>query len=111
MTSLFDSVDKSAGMVAALDYLDVRYHAHRTGWQKVSCPYTDNHANGDRNPSCSVNIGEGAFKCHACGAHGDWARMLLDTEGMKINEAVRLLGLERDEDRQGDPTEGGLFLY
>jgi len=110
MSSLFDHINKTEGMNAALDYLDVVFKANSSGWQKIRCPYTDNHAHGDRNPSASVNLVEGVFKCHACGAHGDWARMLFDIEGMKINEAVRLLELERDGTEE-DPTAGGLFLY
>ena len=114
MTSLFDSVDKEEGMIAALTYLDVRFNAsQRTKWQKIRCPYTENHAQGDRNPSAAVKLSDGGFTCHACGAHGDWARIHLDLEGMKINEAVKLLGLERGETNNGneDPTAGGLFLY
>ena len=30
----------------------------------------DAHRREDRNPSCSVNLVSGAWKCHACGAHG-----------------------------------------
>ena len=30
----------------------------------------DAHRREDRNPSCSVNLVSGAWKCHACGARG-----------------------------------------
>jgi len=30
----------------------------------------DAHSHGDRNPSCSVSLTTGAWKCHGCGAHG-----------------------------------------
>ena len=30
----------------------------------------DAHRRGDRDPSCSVNLGHGAWHCHACGAAG-----------------------------------------
>jgi hypothetical protein len=28
------------------------------------------HSRGDRAPSCSINLGSGAWNCHGCGAHG-----------------------------------------
>ncbi len=28
------------------------------------------HHQGDRSPSCSVNLASGAWNCHGCGAHG-----------------------------------------
>lgn len=34
-------------------------------WAKVICPFHDDHA-----PSLSINLNEGHFKCHACGAKG-----------------------------------------
>ena len=54
--SLFESIDKSTGMMAALDHLDVEYRSFKFGWQQIRCPFTDNHAHGDRNPSASVNL-------------------------------------------------------
>jgi hypothetical protein len=45
------------------------------GWasENVSCRCFANpgaHSHEDRNPSCSVSLQSGAFKCHACGAEG-----------------------------------------
>jgi len=113
MKSLFESVDKGEGMMAALDHLGVVYKPSHVGWQKVRCPFTEAHKMGDRNPSGSVNLSYGAFNCHACGNHGDWARLLYDIEGMKINEAVKLLGLEKNGsvNDERDGTADGLFLY
>jgi len=107
--SLFESIDKSMGMVHTLDYLDVDYRPWHTGWQQIHCPFTMNHKNNDRNASASVNLDIGAFTCHACGAKGDWARILYDLVGMPIDKATKLLGLETSEDH--DPTEGGIFLF
>ena len=112
MKSLFESVDKGEGMMAALDHLGVVYRPSYVGWQKVHCPFLDAHKNGDRNPSGSVNLQYGAFNCHACGNHGDWARILYDIKGMKVNEAVKLLRLEKNGSiTTDDGTSDGLFLY
>ena len=34
-------------------------------WAKVVCPFHEDH-----HPSLSINLREGHFKCHACGAKG-----------------------------------------
>jgi hypothetical protein len=34
-------------------------------WAKVTCPFHD-----DSHPSLSINLKEGYFKCHSCGAKG-----------------------------------------
>jgi len=34
-------------------------------WAKVLCPFHDDH-----DPSLSINLQDGHFKCHACGAKG-----------------------------------------
>ena len=45
------------------------------GWAQREAPVgcfadPDAHAHQDRDPSCSVNVHSGAFKCHGCGARG-----------------------------------------
>ena len=41
------------------------------GWRKVSCFNKAAHPRGDRNPSASVNLKTGRYKCFACDLSGD----------------------------------------
>lgn len=60
----------------------------------TSCPFTDNHKNGDTRPSFSVNVGEGdrqgLWNCFVCGG-GDFAQLLSELNGESYEDA--LLGL------------------
>jgi hypothetical protein len=58
----------------------------------------DAHAHGDRNPSCSVSLDHGAWRCWACGAHGGAYDAAL-TRGHTPASAMALL----DEHRLADP--------
>jgi hypothetical protein len=42
-----------------------------SGWRQMRCFNTAAHSRGDRNPSASVNLTTGRYKCHACGLNGD----------------------------------------
>jgi DNA primase len=46
------------------------------GWRKVCCPFHD-----DKIASASVNLGTGAFACHACNVHGDVLSTIARAEG------------------------------
>src|SRR5262245_47622622 len=50
----------------------------------------DAHRNGDRSPSCSVNVENGAWNCHACGACGGAYDALLAL-GRSPGDAMALL--------------------
>jgi hypothetical protein len=51
--------------------LDLRLSERATREAPVRCfAAPDEHRRDDRDPSCSVNLTNGAFNCHACGAHG-----------------------------------------
>src|ERR1700733_6744585 len=50
----------------------------------------DQHRRGDRNPSCSVNLVHGAWKCHGCGAEGG-AFDAADQLGIDRRPAIELL--------------------
>lgn len=65
---------KAGGQDRPKDVLDIAavllfYGADRVpsgaGWRKMKCIH------GERNPSATVNIEEGAFKCFSCGLAGD----------------------------------------
>lgn len=74
------SPGENAMTAATLPGADIRgyYHAlgiHVPDWAQheaaVRC-FADPaaHRHGDRNPSCSVNLEHGAWRCHGCGARG-----------------------------------------
>jgi hypothetical protein len=48
---------------------------HLSGWSRREAPVRcfadpDAHDRADKDPSCSVNLDSGAFRCHSCGASG-----------------------------------------
>ena len=69
------------------------------GTQMVaSCPFPANHRNGDANPSWGMNLDNGLWICHGCGAKGNLVGLLMDVLGMDRLAAYRLaygdLGIE-----------------
>lgn len=76
-----------------LDNKDVRFSHARHGWQKVSC-YGVGHYHGDRNPSASINLSTGYYKCFGCGLEGDAVDLLMQEEGLDFKEALSKLGVE-----------------
>jgi hypothetical protein len=53
------------------DALGISIPTWATGNASVSCfAKPDAHHRGDRDPSCSINLEHGAWKCHGCGAAG-----------------------------------------
>lgn len=94
------STDKTELAMWILDHYNVRYSPARTGWQKIRCFNEAGHRHGDRNPSASVNIGEGAFKCHSCLMKGDGYAVLQQLEGWdvkKVNDAFGGVPMNTDE--------------
>lgn len=71
----------------------VRFHPGRSGWQKVSC-YGDAHYSGDRNPSASINLSKGYYKCFACDLEGDTVDLLMQEEGLDFKAALAKLGVQ-----------------
>jgi len=61
-------------------------------WHLILCPF-----HGDTNPSMSVNIIKGAFKCFACGVKGgDVLSFYRQLRKINFIEAARQLGAWRD---------------
>ena len=64
----------------------------RAGYQKLRCPFTERHARGDRNPSASVNMSTGRFRCWSCGLAGDVYDLVKELENLDFATAHRRLG-------------------
>ncbi len=59
------------------------------GWASCVCRF-----HKDTNPSASVNLSTGGFRCHGCGEHGDLIAFHRKLTGMDFKAAVRdLIGL------------------
>jgi len=87
--SLFNT-DKEQLILFVLDKYDVRFNASKRGWQKVRCFNEYGHRTGDKNPSGSVHLGFGYYRCFACDLNGDGYAILRELEqwGVKqVNEA------------------------
>jgi DNA primase len=61
------------------------------GWTSMTCPV---HKGGaEKNPSMSINLTGGHFRCHACGAKGgDIIALHRLITGLGFRDAVRDLG-------------------
>ena len=64
-------------MSAEIDYIAF-YQEHTHGLKSAGkdeyrchCPFPENHLNGDRNPSFSINAKTGQYYCHACKVEGN----------------------------------------
>ena len=93
--SLFNT-DKTQLILYVLDKYDVRYNPSRMGWQKVRCFNEYGHTFGDRNPSGSVNLGYGYYRCFACDMGGDGYEILRLLEGWDVKQVNDAFG--------GDPV-------
>ena len=62
------------------------------GWRKVSCFNKAAHPRGDRNPSASVNLTTGRYKCFACDLSGDVYDLLMAESGLSYKQALATLG-------------------
>jgi hypothetical protein len=61
------------------------------GWRKVSC-FGPGHSRGDRNPSASVNLTSGYYKCFACDMSGDVFDLYMQETGVDFRTAQTTLG-------------------
>jgi len=65
----------------------------------------DAHSHGDRNPSCSVSLTTGAWKCHGCGAHGGAYDAAL-TQNHTPRSAIDLMIAKGITERRARTTAG-----
>ena len=68
---------------AVLDHYNVVFKPDRSS-QKVLCPVHEEHVQ-----SCSVNLDEGWWNCHACNAKGDSWNLIMLKEGIDFAAAVQ----------------------
>lgn len=86
------TVDKGELMMQLLDTYGVKYRPSYMGWQSVSCPNTDGHVHGDKNPSARINLTHGSLACMGCGLKGDAYSVLMSLAGISFKEAVQKMG-------------------
>lgn len=55
------------------------------GWQKMKCPF-----HNDTHASAGVSTKEGIFVCHGCGIKGNAINIIMEREGKKYHEAVKI---------------------
>lgn len=54
--------------------------------QQFSCPVPTNHTHGDKNPSASIDLSTGEWKCHGCEIGGDLITLAALGLGYGIND-------------------------
>jgi len=90
-SSLFNT-DKELLMLYVMDKYDVKVNAGRAGWQKVRCFNEVGHVHGDKNPSGSVNLGYGYYRCFSCDLVGDGYAILRELEGWGVKQVNDAFG-------------------
>ena len=68
--------DDKPDLAAVLDHYGVVFNPARSS-QKCLCPVHEEHVK-----SCSINLDEGWFNCHACNAKGDSWNLIMLKEGI-----------------------------
>jgi hypothetical protein len=85
------------------DALGISIPAWATGNASVSCfAKPDAHHRGDCDPSCSINLEHGAWKCHGCGAAGG-AYDAATARGYSARAAIDLMVRHGIVDRHAKP--------
>lgn len=89
-----------------LDHYNVDYNPGKRS-QKILCPVHEEFV-----PSCSINLDEGWFRCHACDAKGDGYNLIMEKERCGFADAVKIaetLGSVGRPKEVGRPREAGLL--
>ena len=85
-------MDKSGLMEETLDRYNTRYNPTRNGWQSIHCPNQAGHAQGDKNPSCRLNLTLGLARCMGCDLNGDAYNIIMLIEGIDFLTAKQRAG-------------------
>lgn len=88
------NVDKTDLLERVLERYGAQYNRTRNGWQKLSCINEAAHMHGDRNPSASVHLIEGKYRCFGCDIYGDGFDLMLLLEGVKADEVLAALEMK-----------------
>ena len=93
---------------AVLDFYGVIFKPDRSS-QKVLCPVHEEHVQ-----SCSINLDEGWWNCHACNAKGDSWNLIMLKEGLDFGPAVQYaksisLSCGTNVPQADNPRTDGLF--
>lgn len=56
----------------------------------ASCPFVENHAHGDRNPSFGINLTNGVYHCFSCGESGNVEQLAQKVLGLSRADAIML---------------------
>lgn len=86
---------KGEALARFLEDRGVRFNRTRMGWQKVSCMNDAAHPRGDRNPSASINLSLGKYRCFACDLHGDVIDLIQEEKSLTYSEALSTLGIDK----------------
>lgn len=89
-------------LVRFLEEKGVHFYPGKLGWQKVSC-YGISHVHGDRNPSASVNLTRGRYKCFGCELEGDAVDLFMLETGLDFTGALAKLGVTQGK-TEVEPT-------
>ena len=84
--------DKTELIMQTLDRYEIKYNPNRNSEQMIHCPNQDGHANGDRRPSCSLNLGKAVLFCQGCGLSGDAYNIAMQLEGIEFKQVTEQLG-------------------
>lgn len=81
--------------IQAIRYMNLRVKGEiypSTDEVMVRCPIHGG-INGDKNPSCGINLKNGVYNCFACGSHGSIESMFYKVTGENLYKA---LGIKND---------------
>lgn len=95
--------DKGELLANYLEERGVHFHRGRLGWQKVRC-FGVGHLYGDRNPSASVNLTRGYYRCFGCGLHGDVFDLIQAEKGVDFKTAKTMMGADKPKKKGNEPT-------
>lgn len=105
---ILNTIDAESFFIAELDKRGLTYHRHGNEL-KAQCPFTELHMAGqDRNPSFTVNLGNGVYLCNACGSKGNIHTFYMVTRGLDKQtawfELGDALGIARPTDIDSRPA-------
>ncbi len=75
-------MEEKPDLAAVLEHYGADFDPNK-GSQKILCPIHD-----ERVESCSVNLDEQWFNCHACGAKGDSWNLIMEREHCDFTTAI-----------------------